>query len=93
MVRTADNLTDLYCVFFCQLETDPQPLIKEEEEIREVRWIPLNELYDDPIVSDYTKIIVRKALNSQPMQPDFERDQIVRKRFDLKKYEHFWASE
>lgn len=39
MVRSTDNLTDLYCIFLCQLESNPNPFLKEDEEIREVRWV------------------------------------------------------
>ena len=92
MVRSTDNLTNLYCIFLCQLESDPKPLIKEEAEIREVRWIPMNELNEDPTVSEYTKMIVEKALHCQPMilNPNWEK--VLKKRPFLKKYEHFWSS-
>ncbi len=92
MVRIADNLTDLYCIFLCQLESDPTSLVKEAEEIREIRWVPLNELDDDPTVSEYTSMIVKKALTCQPMEPDQELKTNIKKRWYLKKYEHFWSS-
>lgn len=90
MVRTTDNLTDLYCIFLCQLESDPKPLIKEDEEIREVRWIAMNELEEDPAVTEYTKMIVEKALHCQPMVPNLEWEKVAKQRPYLKKYEHFW---
>jgi len=90
MVRTTDNLTDLYCIFLCQLESDPKPLIKEDKEIREVRWIAMNELEEDSAVTEYTKMIVKKALHCQPMVPNLEWEKFAKQRTYLKKYEHFW---
>ena len=91
MVRSTDNLTDLYCIFLCQLESDPKPLIIEDEEIHEVRWLTVNELNEDPTVTEYTKMIVEKALHCQPMvlTPNWEK--VLKKRSYLKKYEHFWS--
>ncbi|MFX1284302.1 MAG: NUDIX domain-containing protein [Promethearchaeota archaeon] len=91
MVRATDNLTDLYCIFLCQLESDPKPLIKENEEIREIRWVTMNELNEDLEVPEYTKMIVKKALHCQPMVSNLEWNEIVKQRPYLKKYEHFWS--
>lgn len=91
MVRSTDNLTDLYCIFLCQLESDPKPLIKEDEEIREVRWLTMNELNEDPTVTEYTKMIVEKALQCQPMVLNPNWEKVLKKRPYLKKYEHFWS--
>lgn len=92
MVRSTDNLTDLYCIFLCQLESDPQSLITEEEEIREIRWMPLNELDTDSTVTKYTSKIVKKAISCQPMELDLESESILKNRKYLTKYEHFWSS-
>ncbi|MFX1508228.1 MAG: NUDIX domain-containing protein [Promethearchaeota archaeon] len=91
MVRSTDNLTDLYCIFLCQLESDPKPLFKEEEEIREVRWVTLNELNEDPTVTEYTKKIVEIALHCQPMVLNPNWEKVLKTRLYLKKYEQFWS--
>lgn len=93
MVRLTDDLTDLYCIFLCQLESDPKNLVKEAKEIREVCWMPLIELDDDPMVPEYTRIIINKALTSQPMEADQDLKESSKKRLSLKKYEHFWVSD
>ncbi len=90
MVRESDNLTDLYCIFLCDLESEPQPLKRDETEIKEVSWFSLDKLEPDPTVTDYTRLIVRKALKSNLMIHDEERDQLVISRLSLKNYEHFW---
>lgn len=93
MVRIEDNFTDLYCIFLCQLKSDPKPLVKEDEEIREFRWVPLNELKNDPTVTEYTKMLVEKVLHCQPMVliPNWEK--VLKTRPYLKKYKHFWSCE
>ena len=36
MVRKDDNLTDLYCIFNCDVLGDPKPIIKDQNEVNEV---------------------------------------------------------
>ncbi|MFX0015650.1 MAG: NUDIX domain-containing protein [Promethearchaeota archaeon] len=91
MVRTIDNLTDLYCIFLCQLESEPKPLVRADEEINDIRWISMNELHEDSAVADYTKIIVTKARHCQLLQYDLEMEELAIRRPNLKKYEHFWT--
>ncbi|MHA2226555.1 MAG: NUDIX domain-containing protein [Candidatus Hodarchaeales archaeon] len=90
MVRESDNLTDLYCIFLCQIASELQPLKRDRTEIKEISWISLDELESDPTVTDYTRLIVRKALKSNPMIHDKERDQLIISRLSLRNYEHFW---
>ena len=93
MVRSTDNLTDLYCVFLCQLESDPKPFLIEDEEVREVRWFTMNELNEDPTVTEYTRTIVEKALHCQPMVLNPNWKKVLQQRSHLTKYEHFWSCE
>ncbi|MFX0206762.1 MAG: hypothetical protein ACFFDT_12315, partial [Candidatus Hodarchaeota archaeon] len=62
-------------------------------EIREVRWVTLNELNEDHTVTEYTKTIVEKALHCQPMVLNPNRERVLKTRPYLKKYEQFWSCE
>ena len=90
MVRNRDNLTDLYCVVKCKLESEPEPLIPQESEISQVKWHPLNEVFSNPEVLDYSKVIIRKALENKFLNLDGNLNEDRKKRLDLSKYEQFW---
>lgn len=90
MVRNRDNLTDLYCVVKCALESNPEPLIPQESEISAVSWLPLTEVFSNPEVLDYSKVIIRKALENKFLTLDGDLNEDRKKRLDLSKYEQFW---
>ena len=90
MVRNRDTLTDLYCVVKCKLESEPEPLIPQESEISQVKWHPLNEVFSNPEVLDYSKVIIRKALENKFLNLDGNLNEDRKKRLDLSKYEQFW---
>ena len=89
MVRTKDHLTDLYCVFLCKLNSKPD-LVNKDEEISEVKWLPMDELDTDPHITSYTKYIIEKAQNTTLMSYDAFWSEEAKKRLTLEKYEHFW---
>jgi ADP-ribose pyrophosphatase YjhB (NUDIX family) len=91
MVRTKDHLTDLYCILICNVVTSPETLAKDEHEISEVRWMPLDELSTNPDVTSYTKLIIRKARSTNPMQYDKVRSEKIQQQPNFDKYEHFWV--
>jgi len=91
MVRTKDHLTDLYCILICHVVTLPETLAKDELEISEVRWMPLEELSINPDVTSYTKLIIRKARSTNPMQYDRVRSEKIQQQPNFDKYEHFWV--
>jgi len=91
MVRSRDNLTDLYCVIKCKLISSPEPIQPQADEIAKAEWISLETISDSADVPSYTQIIVKKALSSTPMQLDTPLSEENMKRFDLIKYEHFWV--
>ena len=90
MVRNRDNLTDLYCVVKCRLLSDPEPLVPQESEIRAVQWHSLSEVFSNPEVLDYSKTIIRKALENKFLNLDDNLKDDRIKRLDLSKYEQFW---
>jgi ADP-ribose pyrophosphatase YjhB (NUDIX family) len=89
MIRARDQLTDLYCIFLCELVSSPD-LQNSDEEIADVRWIPLDELETEPLMTEYTKYAVQKAQNSKLMEYDLFWSREAQKRPTLEKYEHFW---
>lgn len=91
MVRNRDHLTDLYCVVKCKLESNPEPLIPQESEISAVSWIPLNEVFSNPEVLDYSKVIIRKALENKFLTLENQVNDDRMKRLDLSKFEQFWV--
>lgn len=91
MVRNRDKLTDLYCVVKCKLVSDPEPLIPQPSEINQVRWIPISECFSNPEVLDYSKVIIRKALENKFLNLDPDLNEERRKRLDLSKWEQFWV--
>ncbi|MHA1443371.1 MAG: NUDIX domain-containing protein [Candidatus Hodarchaeales archaeon] len=91
MVRTKDHLTDLYCILTCDVVTLPETLSKDEHEISEVKWMPLDELSTNPDVTSYTKLIIRKARSTNPMQYDKVRSEKIQQQPNFDKYEHFWV--
>ena len=91
MVRNRDKLTDLYCVVKCKLISDPEPLIPQPSEINQVRWIPISECFSNPEVLDYSKVIIRKALENKFLNLDRDLNEERRKRLDLSKWEQFWV--
>lgn len=91
MVRNSDNLTDLYCVVKCKLLSPEEPLVPQESEISAVRWIPISECFSNPEVLDYSKVIIRKALENKVLSLDMNLNEDRKKRLDLSKYEQFWV--
>jgi len=91
MVRAKDHLTDLYCIFICDVVTTPETLARDELEVSEVRWMPLNELSTNPDVTSYTKLIIDRAKSTNPMFYDAVRSEKIQKQLNLDKYEHFWV--
>ena len=92
MVRTKDHLTDLYCIFICDVVTTPKTLRKDELEVSEVRWMPLEELSTGTDITSYTKLIMKKARSTNPMLFDAVRSEKIQEQPNLEKYEHFWIS-
>ncbi len=90
MVRAEDQLTDLYCIFTCEIVNSPEILAKDDLEVAEVKWMPLDELSKDPDVTSYTKLIIRKARSTEPMMYDAARSKKIEEQARLDKYEHFW---
>lgn len=89
MVRESDKLTDLYCVFICELISDPNLLKADNKEAEKVCWYPLDNLDSDE-VSEYTRVVVKEALKNKLMKNDPERDERVKKQPRMRKYEHFF---
>ena len=89
MVREGDGLTDVYVVFRAELTSPPTPLSPQESEIDEVAWIPISEL-ERKDVSNYTRIIVEKALYSEGMKFDEKMSKNSLKIGGIKKYEQYW---
>lgn len=90
MVRAEDQLTDLYCIFMCDVVMSPEELAKDDPEIAEVKWIPLDKLPEDPHVTSYTKLIIKKARSAEPMLYDELRSEKIQQQARFDKYEHFW---
>lgn len=93
MVRESDRLTDLYCIFLCELQTNQNLFSIDQAEVREVTWMPISQLDDDPDVTIYTKIITNNALTRQPMKLDKDLGDARKNRFGLLKYEHYWIGD
>ena len=94
MVRTKDHLTDLYSILICEVVDSPEILVKDELEVSEVRWMPLDELSTNPDVTSYTKLIInkaRKARSTNPMVYDKVRSEKIQQQPNFEKYEHFWV--
>lgn len=54
MVRESDKLTDLYCIFLCLLQLNPESFTKDKLEVREVIWMLISKLDNDSEVISYT---------------------------------------
>ncbi len=91
MVRTKDHLTDLYSILICDVVDSPEILVKDELEVSEVRWMPLDELSTNPDVTSYTKLIIGKARSTNPMLFDKIRSDKIQQQPNFEKYEHFWV--
>jgi ADP-ribose pyrophosphatase YjhB (NUDIX family) len=91
MVRHRDNLTDLYSVLKCVLKSVPEPLVPQASEIKAVTWMPISETMTNPEVLDYSRIIIKKALENKYLQLDKPLNEERKKRLDLSKYEQFWV--
>ncbi len=89
MVREGDGLTDVYVVFRAELTSPPTPLSPQESEIDKVAWIPISEL-ERKDVSNYTRIILEKALYSKGMRFDEKMSKNSLKIEGIKKYEQYW---
>jgi len=92
MVRKKDNITDLYCVLKCKLLSNPEPVIPQVSEIAQASWLPIEECLSNPEVLDYTKLIIKKALQKRPMELDRPLNTERKNRLDLSKYEQFWIA-
>ncbi len=90
MVRKSDELTDLYCIFICQLKSHKNKLSTDDLEVKEVRWLNLSELEVNPDVTQYTRSIVEKAQTPSFLQYDESWSEQGKSRPHLKKYEQFW---
>lgn len=92
MVRSNDGLTDLYCIFLCEIDEilHITPHRSDGAEITEVVWFPLNRLEDDPIVTGYTKKIVKAAQSQLFLIPGRQRTKEELFLQKLEKYEDFW---
>ena len=90
MVRTKDHLTDLYCVFLCKVISKPDFLNSDDVEVSEVKWLSLDEINTDPLVTSYTKYVIEKAQTTTLMSYDAFWSEEAQKRPNLEKYEHFW---
>jgi len=92
MVRNSDNLTDLYSVIKCKLLSTPEPLKPQDSEIEKVSWIPIENCFNNPEISDYTKLIIKKAIkstNGLTLSSKSIPEQRKTK-FNIAKYEEFW---
>ncbi len=92
MVRESDHLTDLYCIFNCKADQEDLEVVNKDEEIDEVRWLPLTEIDSDPLVTEYTRKLI-KHVQGLPLIYDIEWSKNAISRPTLKKYEHFWAQD
>lgn len=92
MVRNSDNTTDLYSVIKCKLISKPEDLKAQESEIDQVIWMPIEDCFTNKEVSDYTKQIIKRTLNTNSnLVLDKPISEKRKKRFDLSKYEEFWV--
>ncbi len=90
MVRAGDKITDLYCIFICDVVTSPEKLARDDLEVADVRWMPLDELSTNPDVTSYTRLIIKKSRSNNPMLYDLRRSEKIQSQPRLDKYEHFW---
>ncbi len=91
MVRDEDGLTDVYVVFRSDLVSSPTPLRPQESEIEEVAWIPLSEIKQAE-VSNYTKLVVKKALEGKEMKHDEKTSYNAINIKGIKKYDQYWVT-
>jgi len=90
MVRKDDNLTDLYCIFNCDVLGDPKPIIKDQNEVNEAAWMSLPDLKINFDTPDYTRYIISHALakgNGLKIDHQWNAERLKLGRF--LKYEHF----
>lgn len=92
MVRCSDNLTDLYCIFVCKLNSKQNEISIDSTEVKDVQWLKISELESDPDVTEYTRNIVHKALDSPLMHYDEEWSKQGKLRPYLLKYEQYWTN-
>ncbi|MHA1214064.1 MAG: NUDIX domain-containing protein [Candidatus Hodarchaeales archaeon] len=91
MVRKSDGITDVYCIFNCELVDKPQPLIEDKIEIKEVQWLPISSLEDNEEVSDYTKYLIKRLLTKEEkLLFDKKWTDKVQQSGRFLKYEHFF---
>ncbi|MFW9778388.1 MAG: NUDIX domain-containing protein [Candidatus Heimdallarchaeota archaeon] len=95
MVRTGDGLTDLYCIFLCELvdTLDRPPHANDGVEITEVAWFPLDRLESDDLVTGYTKKIVKAAQGQYFLVPGRQRTKDELRAGNLEKYEDYWLQD
>lgn len=93
MVRSSDNVTDLYSIIRCKLLSSPDNIQAQASEIEEVAWIPINNFGENPDLSEYTKIIIKKATQTNEkngLKLGKELSEKRKKKFEIEKYEEFW---
>ncbi|MHA1971525.1 MAG: NUDIX domain-containing protein [Candidatus Hodarchaeales archaeon] len=91
MVRRSDGLTDLYCVFDCELVNGSRPLIEDKTEIKDVKWLLVSSVEENEEVSDYTKYLIKQLARSKPrliLDKNWSEKVLQNGRFS--KYEHFF---
>ena len=95
MVRSIDRLTDLYCIFLCEVKEIPSntPHAIDDVEITEVVWFPLHRLESDPLVTGYTKKVIKAAQSQFFLVPGRQRTKEELIAGKLEKYEAFWLQD
>ena len=63
--------SDIY--FVCRLEPLSHEITKQDEEIEDCIWMPLDEYYDAESVSFFNKLVVRAAVESPGVIPNRDR--------------------
>ena len=78
--------SDIY--FVCRLKPLSQDVTMQAEEIEECMWMPVEEYLDHELVSSFNKRIVRAALNSKGVAPEW-----IEGHSDPARYEFFMPDE
>jgi 8-oxo-dGTP pyrophosphatase MutT (NUDIX family) len=78
--------SDIY--FVCRLSPLSQDVTMQAEEIEECLWMPVQEYYDSELVSPFNKRIVRAAISSKGVSPEW-----IEGHTDPARYEFFMPEE